>query len=77
MLCLVTWLSMKEEGINNKTNRTKKVNKWWRRMNEEWRTKKNNKNDEFWSHRALPEMTKQIDDDKIDWTKNRRRKWAW
>ena len=46
------------------------------RMNEDWITKKNNKNDEYWCHRALPEMTKQIDD-KIDWTKNRRRKWAW
>ena len=46
-------------------------------MKNEWRTKKNNKNDEYWSHRALPEMTKQIDDDNIDWTKNRRRKWAW
>ena len=43
----------------------------------EWRTKKNNKNDEYRSHNGLPEMTKQIDDDKIDWTKNRRRKWAW
>ena len=36
----------------------------------------NNKNDEYWNHRALPEITKQIDNDKIDWTKNRR-KGAW
>ena len=33
-----------------------------------------NKNDEYRCHRALPEITKQIDDDKINWTKNRRRK---
>ena len=33
--------------------------------------KKNNKYDEYWCHSVLPEMTKQINDDKIDWTKNR------
>ena len=45
---------------------------------EEWMNKKkNNKNDEYWSHRALPTMTKQIHNDNIDWTKNWRRNWAW
>ena len=40
---------------------------------EEYRMKKNKQNDEYRSHRAMPEMTKQIDDDNIDWTKNRRK----
>lgn len=29
--------------------------------------KNNNKNDEHWSHGAMPEMIKQIDDNKIVW----------
>ena len=48
---------MYEIGIKNKTNRIKIVN--------EWRRMKNNKYDEYWSHKALPEITKQIDDDNI------------
>ena len=28
------------------------------------------KNNEYWSHKALTEMMKQIDDNKIDWTKS-------